>query len=60
VVRFAVSLGKITTAETKEQLDILREEGCVETQGYYFSRPMPASSVTSMLRRGAEAAYHAA
>ncbi|MCK1294030.1 EAL domain-containing protein [Bradyrhizobium sp. 30] len=63
VVRFAVSLGKITTAEgveTKEQLDILREEGCVETQGYYFSRPMPASSITSMLRRGAEAAYHAA
>ena len=31
VVRFAVSLGKTTTAEgveTKEQLDILREEAC--------------------------------
>ena len=57
VVRFAVSLGKTTTAEgveTKEQLDILREERCVETQGYYFSRPMPASSVTKMLRRGAK------
>ncbi|MBR1176572.1 EAL domain-containing protein [Bradyrhizobium sp. KB893862 SZCCT0404] len=54
VVRFAVSLGKTTTAEgveTKEQLDILREEGCAETQGYYFSRPMPASDVVKLLRR---------
>ncbi|GMP05615.1 EAL domain-containing protein [Bradyrhizobium sp. TM239] len=57
VVRFAVSLGKTTTAEgveTKEQLDVLREEGCVETQGYYFGRPMPASSIAKMLRRGAK------
>ncbi|MCP3372406.1 EAL domain-containing protein [Bradyrhizobium cajani] len=63
VVRFAVSLGKTTTAEgveTKEQLDILREEGCVETQGYYFSRPMPASDIGRMLRRGAGAAVRAA
>ncbi|MDA9400015.1 bifunctional diguanylate cyclase/phosphodiesterase [Bradyrhizobium sp. CCBAU 45389] len=62
VVRFAVSLGKTTTAEgveTKEQLDILREEGCVETQGYYFSRPMPASDVARLLRRD-EAAIRAA
>ncbi|WP_027574138.1 EAL domain-containing protein [Bradyrhizobium sp. WSM1743] len=54
VVRFAVSLGKTTTAEgveTKEQLDILREEGCGETQGYYFSRPVPASDIARMLRR---------
>ncbi|MBR1288538.1 EAL domain-containing protein [Bradyrhizobium ottawaense] len=57
VVRFAVSLGKTTTAEgveTKEQLDVLREEGCVETQGYYFGRPMPASAIAKMLRRGAK------
>lgn len=63
VVRFAVSLGKTTTAEgveTKEQLDILREEGCVETQGYYFSRPMPASDIARMLRRGAGAVVRAA
>ncbi|MBR0711304.1 bifunctional diguanylate cyclase/phosphodiesterase [Bradyrhizobium liaoningense] len=62
VVRFAVSLGKTTTAEgveTREQLDILREEGCVETQGYYFSRPMPASDVARLLRRD-EAAIRAA
>ncbi|MDA9430434.1 EAL domain-containing protein [Bradyrhizobium sp. CCBAU 51627] len=57
VVRFAVSLGKTTTAEgaeTKQQLDILREEGCAETQGYYFGQPIPASGVAKMLRRGAK------
>ena len=63
VVRFAVSLGKTTTAEgveTKAQLDILREEGCIETQGYYFSRPMPASGIAKMLRRGPGAVVCAA
>ncbi|WP_128930533.1 EAL domain-containing protein [Bradyrhizobium zhanjiangense] len=63
VVRFAVSLGKTTTAEgveTKEQLDILREEGCAETQGYYFSRPMPASDIATMLREDSGAAIRAA
>ncbi|TWB07271.1 EAL domain-containing protein [Bradyrhizobium stylosanthis] len=63
VVRFAVSLGKTTTAEgveSKEQLDILREEGCAETQGYYFNRPMPASDVAKLLRRGFGASTRAA
>ncbi|WP_314953413.1 EAL domain-containing protein [Bradyrhizobium cosmicum] len=63
VVRFAVSLSKTTTAEgveTKEQLDILREEGCAETQGYYFSRPVPASGIPKMLPRDAKAAVCAA
>ncbi|SDG99058.1 diguanylate cyclase (GGDEF) domain-containing protein [Bradyrhizobium sp. Rc2d] len=63
VVRFAVSLGKTTTAEgveTKAQLDILHEEGCAETQGYYFSRPMPASDVATMLRKDSGAAIRAA
>lgn len=53
VVRFAVSLGKTTTAEgveTQEQLDILREEACTEMQGYYFSRPKSASDIAQMLQ----------
>jgi diguanylate cyclase (GGDEF)-like protein len=53
VVRFAVSLGKTTTAEgveTKEQLDILRAEACVEMQGYYVSRPIPGPEVAQMLQ----------
>ncbi|KYH03631.1 EAL domain-containing protein [Bradyrhizobium sp. DOA1] len=63
VVAFAVSLGKITTAEgveTAEQLAILREEGCVEAQGYYFSRPMQASSIAQRAQRKAEAEVCAA
>ena len=57
VVRFAVSLGKTTTAEgveTKEQLDVLRAEGCVELQGYYFSRPIPGPDMAQMLPGQAE------
>jgi diguanylate cyclase (GGDEF)-like protein len=52
VVRFAVSLGKTTTAEgveTKEQQDILRSECCAEMQGYYFSRPRPSGEITQLL-----------
>jgi diguanylate cyclase (GGDEF)-like protein len=48
VVRFAVSLGKTTTAEgveTQEQLDILRAERCTEMQGYHFSRPKRAAEI---------------
>src|SRR5215469_12476849 len=52
VVRFAVSLGKTTTAEgveTREQLELLFAEGCTEMQGYYFSRPKPSSEIDSLL-----------
>ena len=52
VVRFAVSLGKTTTAEgveTREQLDILRADACVEMQGYYFSRPVAGPEMTQIL-----------
>jgi diguanylate cyclase (GGDEF)-like protein len=63
VVRFAVSLGKTTTAEgveTREQLDILRAEGCTETQGYYFSRPIEASKVRQMVGRRVRTVVNAA
>jgi diguanylate cyclase (GGDEF)-like protein/PAS domain S-box-containing protein len=46
------SLGMQTIAEgveTKEQLDKLREEGCTEVQGYFFSRPRPAGEVGAMI-----------
>ncbi|MBW8856940.1 MAG: EAL domain-containing protein, partial [Bradyrhizobium sp.] len=52
VVRFAVSLGKTTTAEgveTTEQLDILRADACVEMQGFYFSRPIPGPDIAQIL-----------
>ncbi len=53
VVRFAVSLGRTTTAEgveTKEQLEILRADACTEMQGYYLGRPMDGAKVLTMLR----------
>jgi predicted signal transduction protein with EAL and GGDEF domain len=63
VVRFAVSLGKTTTAEgveTREQLDILCAEGCAETQGYYFSPPVRGSEVAKMVRPRANTSTNAA
>ena len=54
VLRFAVSLGKTTTAEgveTKEQLELLRAEGCTEMQGYCFSPPRSASDVAALFRK---------
>jgi diguanylate cyclase (GGDEF)-like protein len=53
VMRLGSSLGMITTAEgveTAQQLDILRTEGCMQAQGYLFSKPKPASEVPAMLQ----------
>jgi diguanylate cyclase (GGDEF)-like protein len=43
-----------TTAEgveTYEQLKWLRDEGCHEAQGYYFSRPVPAANIPELIER---------
>ncbi|MCC8939873.1 bifunctional diguanylate cyclase/phosphodiesterase [Bradyrhizobium ivorense] len=58
VVRFAVSLGKTTTAEgveTREQLDILRADACVEVQGFHFSPPVQGARVAQMIGERAPA-----
>jgi diguanylate cyclase (GGDEF)-like protein len=50
------SLGMSTCAEgveTREQLAYLREEGCNELQGYFYSRPKPAAEILQMLKDGA-------
>jgi diguanylate cyclase (GGDEF)-like protein/PAS domain S-box-containing protein len=36
--------------ELAEQLDYLRSQGCDEMQGYFFSRPLPASEFEQLLR----------
>ena len=38
--------------ETAEQLDFLRRHRCDRIQGYYFSRPLPASRLEHLLREG--------
>jgi EAL domain-containing protein (putative c-di-GMP-specific phosphodiesterase class I) len=53
VAMLGASLGMTTTAEgveTADQLKKVREQGCVEVQGYYFSRPIPQSEVAKLLR----------
>lgn len=50
IINMAHSLNMITIAEgveTQEQLAFLRENGCNEVQGYYFSKPLPAPDFQS-------------
>jgi diguanylate cyclase (GGDEF)-like protein len=47
-----VSFGMVTTAEgveTEEQMRCLNLEGCIEVQGYLFSKPVPASEIAGLL-----------
>jgi diguanylate cyclase (GGDEF)-like protein len=55
VLGLGKSLGMSTCAEgveTLEQLAYLRAEGCCEIQGYYYSKPKPASEIAEMLEDG--------
>jgi diguanylate cyclase (GGDEF)-like protein len=66
IIRAVAALGKsfgMTTlaegVETQEQVDLMRAEGCTEVQGYFYSRPVPASEVARLLngfQRGVQAA----
>jgi len=50
VIGLGRSLGMSTTAEgveTADQLDLVREQGCTEVQGFLFSPPLPAGSVAT-------------
>jgi diguanylate cyclase (GGDEF)-like protein len=52
VVGLGRSLGMRTCAEgveTAGQLAFLKAEGCDEVQGYYLSRPLPASDIARLL-----------
>jgi len=52
VVGLTGSLGMASTAEgveTLDQLDLLQAEGCTECQGYYFSKPIPASGISKLI-----------
>jgi diguanylate cyclase (GGDEF)-like protein/PAS domain S-box-containing protein len=52
VIAMCESLGMTTTAEgveTEEQLNLLREEGCAEIQGYLVSEPRPAREIPTLI-----------
>ena len=54
VTSMARSLKVKTVAEgveTKEQLDIVRAEGCDQIQGYYFGRPMKIEKALEALQK---------
>jgi EAL domain-containing protein (putative c-di-GMP-specific phosphodiesterase class I) len=40
--------------ETKEQLERVREEGCTEMQGYFFSPPRPIREIERLFLTRAE------
>lgn len=53
------SLGMATTGEgveTQDEVDYLKSEGCTEAQGYFFSKPAPASEVLKILSNRADQA----
>ncbi len=53
VTAMANGMGVSTTAEgveTREQLEIVRSEGCTEVQGFLFSPPVPAKEIEALLR----------
>jgi diguanylate cyclase (GGDEF)-like protein len=54
VIGLGRSLGMSTAAEgveTEAQLELVRRQGCTEVQGFLFSPPLPASSVTRLFQR---------
>jgi diguanylate cyclase (GGDEF)-like protein len=54
VTGLGTDLGMTTTAEgveTREQLEILRTQGCNEVQGYLFSAAVPAGEIADLLIR---------
>ena len=52
VIKLGASMGMKSNAEgveTVEQANLLREQGCDEVQGFYFSHPMPSGSIGELL-----------
>jgi EAL domain-containing protein (putative c-di-GMP-specific phosphodiesterase class I) len=59
VAQLGINLGMRTLAEgieTKRQLDLIRQEGIGQAQGYLFGRAVPARDVFSVITRFAQLA----
>jgi EAL domain-containing protein (putative c-di-GMP-specific phosphodiesterase class I) len=59
IAKAVIALGKSLNlkviaegVETKEQRDFLVENGCKSIQGYFYSRPIPASEIELLLTNG--------
>lgn len=59
IVRAVLSLAKSLKldviaegVETEGELDFLRSQNCNNIQGYYFSKPIPYHSLTTLIKRG--------
>jgi EAL domain-containing protein (putative c-di-GMP-specific phosphodiesterase class I) len=53
IISLADSLGLRTIAEgmeTEAELDFLREQGCHEVQGFYYSKPLPPDDFEAYFR----------
>jgi diguanylate cyclase (GGDEF)-like protein len=62
IARVGTSLGITTLAEgieTEEQCEIVRQEGCIEAQGYLFGRPQPSAQIRALLWTQLVATPHA-
>ena len=52
IISMSRSLNLQTIAEgveTEEQMELLREQGCDEYQGYYFSKPLSVEDFESLI-----------
>lgn len=53
IIAMADSLNMRVVAEgieTEEQLNFLKKKGCRNYQGFYFSKPLPASEITAIMQ----------
>jgi len=58
ITKTIISMGKLLDlnviaegVETKEQLNLLIENGCTEVQGYYFGKPMPVKKYEEFYKK---------
>jgi EAL domain-containing protein (putative c-di-GMP-specific phosphodiesterase class I) len=48
----SLNLGPIAEGlETRQQREILRDNGCMQFQGYLFGRPLPIEALELLLRQ---------